>query len=51
MGLIEAEAVDKLLYEELPMKFFCGRNLNTAVKNQAAIRERVDTVGRTAEGR
>lgn len=41
MGLIEAKAIDKLLYEELPMKYFYGRSLNTAVKNQAAIRERV----------
>ena len=41
MKVIEAKAVDNLLYEELPMKYFYGRSLNTAVKNQAAIRERV----------
>lgn len=41
MKLIKAKAVDNLLYEELPLKYFYGRNLNTAVKNQAAIRGRV----------
>ena len=39
--VIEAKAVDNLLYEELPMKYFYGRSLDTAVKNQAAIREKV----------
>jgi len=41
MKLVEAKAVDNLLYEELPLKYFYGRNLDTAVKNQEAIRERV----------